>query len=155
MQTETPQLLRVSKRLPTKRIGDGGLNSKKTTAQRLRPSRDHGHAFFYGNRSGKVFRACVHAYLMIRSINECKASADHGPDYWQPRGRIISRHARQPKNTRDRRAQSIPKTLANKALLTRLGDGNPLLLHGLEQRVRVTTHLVELVDAARALVGKN
>lgn len=38
---------------------------------------------------------------------------------------------------------------------TRLGDGDPLLLHCLQQRVWVASHLVKLVDAARALVRQH
>lgn len=40
-------------------------------------------------------------------------------------------------------------------MVTRLCDGNPLLLHGLQQRVWVASHLVELVYAASALVRQH
>lgn len=39
--------------------------------------------------------------------------------------------------------------------LTGLGDGDPLLLHGLEEGMRVAAHLVELVDATCALEGRD
>lgn len=44
---------------------------------------------------------------------------------------------------------TVLQTLGDK--LTGFRDGNSLLLHGLEQSVRVASHLVELVDAAGSL----
>lgn len=39
--------------------------------------------------------------------------------------------------------------------LTRLRNRNSLLLHSLQQRVWVATHLIEFVDAARPLIRKH